>query len=166
LGFASAGFARTVAPRSSAARAHGRDHSAPRDEVLGAHGQSQPRGLPADGGSLRPAPLPYARSRTVVRRLARRLSFDPAADSGPARVVSESAAATRALPAHALCGGAVGRSGDDRGDRRARSPSSDRRRGDGDGRRPMPTSAAPDGTRHRPAQPPGLEDSTGGGSTC
>lgn len=44
LGVAPSGLARTAAGRGPAARAHGRDHSPPGDEVPGADGQDQPRG--------------------------------------------------------------------------------------------------------------------------
>ena len=157
LGVAPPGAGRAASRERAAAGARGGDHRAHRDEVSGAGGTRQSGRLPADGRSLRPPQVSYARGRGVVCRLARRLAVDAAADSGAATVVSESAAAARAGP-----GGrrTVARAGNGGGHCQPGGPAPGGRRGDG--RRPVRGGAAQDRAGHRAAQPSGRQDSTKG----
>ena len=70
-----------------------RDLGSGGDEVFGAGGALQPRGLPAARRRVGHPPLHQPRSRAVVCGLARRLRFRSATDSRTAAVVSQSATA-------------------------------------------------------------------------
>ena len=160
LGFAAAGIGGPAAGDGAAAGAGWRDRGARSDEVPGADGARQRRGLPADGGVAGGATLQQPPGRPVVCGLARGVARSPPADSGGAAVVSESAATA----AGAGIGRAAARSGDGGGDRPPGQPPAGRRR-PADGWQRARPGAAPGGSRAGTAPPAGRKNFPGA-SAC
>ena len=92
LGVAASGVGGTAAGGDSAARAGGQSLGTGGDEVSGAGGPHQPGRLRADGRGIRSAPLPDARSRPTVCRLAGRFAVCPRAPARLSGAVFQNAA--------------------------------------------------------------------------
>ena len=158
LGVAAAGAGGVAAGGGAAAGAHRCHCGARGDEVCGADGARQRRGLPADGGGGSQAPLQQPCGRPVVCRLACGLAVGSRADAGRAAEVSAGAAAGRAEAAGGPSGHPAGRvaarPGDGSGDRPPGQPAAGRRCPVDGWQRPQP-GATPGGPHHRSAPPPG-----------